>query len=122
MLLFFGITLWTMSQQADNIARESDKFSTYVSQREAIQKRVKDAGSKLTSANGEFEEAVELLKKRNNLIAFYSLIRSCICRTTSGLPISRSRPPPAPRSKAPQPSRMRPTTIRKELRTTADCR
>lgn len=77
-LLFFGITLWTMSQQADNIARESDKFSTYVSQREAIQKRVKDAGSKLTSANGEFEEAVDLLKKRNNLIAFYSLIRSCI--------------------------------------------
>ena len=77
-LLFFGITLWTMSQQADNIARESDKFSTYVAQREAIQKRVKDASGKLSSVNGEFDEAVELLKKRNNLIAFYSLIRSCI--------------------------------------------
>ena len=77
-LLFFGITLWTMSQQADNIAAESDKFSTYVSQREAIQKRVKDASGKLAAANGEFDEAVDLLKKRNNLIAFYSLIKSCI--------------------------------------------
>ena len=77
-LLFFGITLWTMSEQAENIASESDKFSTLVAQREAIQKRVKDANNKLTTAIGEFDEAVELLKKRNNLIAFYSLIRSCI--------------------------------------------
>jgi len=77
-LLFFGITLWTMSQQAVNIVSKSDQFSSEVSQREAIQKRVKDASSKLTAANGEFDEAVELLKKRNNLIAFYSLIRSCI--------------------------------------------
>ncbi len=77
-LLFFGITLWTMSQQAENIAGKSDQFSSYVSQREAIQKRVKDASNKLTAANGEFDEAVDLLKKRNNIIAFYSLIRSCI--------------------------------------------
>ncbi len=77
-LLFFGITLWTMSQQAENIASKSDQFSSYVSQREAVQKRVKDASSKLAAANGEFDEAVDLLKKRNNLIAFYSLIRSCI--------------------------------------------
>ena len=78
MLLFFGITLWTMSQQAENIAGKSDQFSSYVSQREAIQKRVKDASNKLTAANGEFDEAVDLLKKRNNLIAFYSLFKSCI--------------------------------------------
>ncbi len=77
-LLFFGITLWIMSQQAENIAGKSDQFGVEVSQREAIQKRVKDASSKLTAANGEFDEAVELLKKRNNLIAFYSLIRTCI--------------------------------------------
>ena len=77
-LLFFGITLWTMSQQADNIAAENDKFSTYVMQREAIQKRVKDANSKLAIANSAFGDAVDLLKKRNNLIAFYSLIKTCI--------------------------------------------
>ena len=77
-LLFFGITLWTMSQQADNIASENDKFSSYVMQREAIQKRVKDANSKLAVANSAFGDAVELLKKRNNLIAFYSLIKTCI--------------------------------------------
>ncbi len=77
-LLFFGITLWTMSQQADNIAAENDKFSSYVMQREAIQKRVKDANSKLAIANSAFGDAVDLLKKRNNLIAFYSLIKTCI--------------------------------------------
>ena len=77
-LLYFGISLWTLSQQAENIAAKSDKFSSDVSKREAIQKRVKDASNKLTAANGEFDEAVELLKKRNNLIAFYSLIRTCI--------------------------------------------
>ncbi len=77
-LLFFGITLWTMSQQAENIAAKSEDFSREVAKREAIQKRVKDASSKLTAANGEFDEAVELLKKRNNFIAFYSLIRTCI--------------------------------------------
>ena len=77
-LLFFGITLWTMSQQAENIASERDKFSSYVAKREAIQKRVKDASSKLAVATGEFDEAVDLLKTRNNLIAFYSLIRTCI--------------------------------------------
>ena len=77
-LLFFGITLWTMSQQAENIAGKSDEFSTRVSKREAIQKRVKDANSKLSVANSDFDDAVELLKKRNNLIAFYSLIKTCI--------------------------------------------
>ncbi|MBR3506740.1 MAG: type IV pilus assembly protein PilM [Lentisphaeria bacterium] len=77
-LLFFGITLWTMSQQAENIAAKSEDFSREVAKREAIQKRVKDASSKLAAANGEFDEAVELLKKRNNFIAFYSLIRTCI--------------------------------------------
>ena len=77
-LLFFGITLWTMSQQADNIAGKSDKFSTDVAQREAIQKRVKDANSKLSVANSAFGDAVDLLKKRNNLIAFYTVIKNCI--------------------------------------------
>ncbi len=77
-LLYFGISLWTMSQQADNIAGKSDKFSSDVAQREVIQKRVKDANGKLSVAKGEFDEAVELLKKRNNLIAFYSLIKTCI--------------------------------------------
>lgn len=77
-LLFFGITLWTLSQQAENIAASSDKFKLDVSQREAIQKRVKDASNKLTAANSDFDDAVSILKKRNNLIAFYSLIRTCI--------------------------------------------
>ena len=77
-LLYFGISLWTMTQQADNIAGKRDEFSTYVTQREAIQKRVKDANSKLSIANGAFNDAVDLLKNRNNLIAFYSLIKTCI--------------------------------------------
>jgi len=78
LLLYLVITLWAYSQQAENIESKSKQFSTHVSQREAIQKRVKDAGSKLAVANGQFDEAVELLKSRNNLIAFYSLIKSCI--------------------------------------------
>ena len=77
-LLFFGITLWTMSQQADNIAGKSDSFNARVMQREAIQKRVKDANNKLTVSNSAFNDSVDLLKKRNNIIAFYSLIKSCI--------------------------------------------
>ena len=77
-LLYFGISLWTLSQQADNIAGKRDEFSTYVTQREAIQKRVKDANSKLSIANSAFNDAVDLLKKRNNLIAFYSLVKTCI--------------------------------------------
>ena len=77
-LLYFGISLWTMSQQADNIAGKRDEFSAYVSQREAIQRRVKDANSKLSVANSSFNDAVDLLKRRNNLISFYSLIRTCI--------------------------------------------
>ena len=78
LLLYLGITLWAYAQQADNIAGKRDQFSTYVTQREAIQKRVKDANGKLSLANSTFDDAVDLLKKRNNLIAFYSLIRSCI--------------------------------------------
>ena len=77
-LLYLVITLWAYSQQADYIAGKRDEFSTYVTQREAIQKRVKDANSKLSVANGAFNDAVDLLKKRNNLIAFYSLIKTCI--------------------------------------------
>ena len=77
-LLYFGISYWTLSQQADNIAGKADEFNTYVMQREAIQKRVKDANGKLSVAKGAFGDAVELLKKRNNLIAFYSLFKSCI--------------------------------------------
>ncbi len=77
-LLFFGITLWTMSQQEENIGGKRDEFSAYVAQREAIQRRVKDANSKLSTANGAFNDAVDLLKKRNNMIAFYSLIKTCI--------------------------------------------
>jgi len=77
-ILYLVITLWAYSQQADNIAGKRDEFSSYVAQREAIQKRVKDANSKLTSANSTFDDAVELLKKRNNFIAFYSLIKTCI--------------------------------------------
>ena len=77
-LLYLLITLWAYSQQADNIADKRDEFSDYVSKREAIQKRVKDANSKLTVANGSFGDAVDLLKSRNNIIAFYSLIKTCI--------------------------------------------
>ena len=77
-ILYLVITLWAYSQQADNIAGKRDEFSTYVSKREAIQKRVKDANAKLGSANGTFDDVVELLKKRNNIIAFYSLIKTCI--------------------------------------------
>lgn len=77
-LLYLIITYWAYSQQADNIAGQRDEFSNYVTQREAIQKRVKDANSKLSVANGSFNDAVDLLKKRNNLIAFYSLFKDCI--------------------------------------------
>ena len=77
-LLYLCITLWAYSSQADNIAGKRDEFSNYVSQREAIQKRVKDANSKLGLANTDFDDVTELLKKRNNLIAFYSLIGNCI--------------------------------------------
>ena len=77
-LVYFGISLWTMSQQADNIADKRDEFNTYVMKREAIQKRVKDANSKLSVANGTFGDAIELLKKRNNFIAFYNIFKSCI--------------------------------------------
>lgn len=77
-LLYFGISLWTMSQQADNIAEKAEGFSNYVMKLEAIQKRVKDANGKLSVANGTFGDAVELLKKRNTLISFYSVIKSCI--------------------------------------------
>lgn len=78
LLLYLGITLWAYAQQADNIASKRDQFSSDVTQREAIQKRVKDANGKLSLANNDFGDAVNLLKKRNNLIAFYSLIRTCI--------------------------------------------
>ena len=78
MLLYLGITLWAYSQQADSIAGKRDEFSNYVMKREAIQKRVKDANGKLSVANSTFGDAVELLKTRNNLIAFYSLFKSCI--------------------------------------------
>ena len=77
-LLYFGISLWTMSQQADNIAEKAEGFSNYVMKLEAIQKRVKDANGKLSVANGTFGDAVELMKKRNTLISFYSVIKSCI--------------------------------------------
>lgn len=77
-LVYLGITLWAYSQQADNIAEKRDEFSSYVAQREAIQKRVKDANSKLSIANTAFGDAGELLKKRNNMIAFYSVFRTCI--------------------------------------------
>ena len=78
LLLYLGITLWAYSQQATDIAQKSEQFDNYVAKREAIQKRVKDANSKLISANSEFDDAVDLLKQRNNFIAFYSLIRTCI--------------------------------------------
>ena len=78
LLLYLGITLWAYSQQAADIAEKRDQFSSYVAQREAIQKRVKDANGKLSVANGSFDDVVELLKKRNNFIAFYSVIKSCI--------------------------------------------
>ena len=77
-LLYFGISLWTMSQQADNIAEKAEGFNNYVMKLEAIQKRVKDANGKLSVANGTFGDAVELMKKRNTLISFYSVIKSCI--------------------------------------------
>ena len=77
-LLYLLITLWAYSQQAKNIAEKRDDFSTLVTQREAIQKRVKDANGKLSVAKSTFDEAVDLLKTRNNVIAFYSLIKSCI--------------------------------------------
>ena len=78
LLLYLIITLWAYSQQATNIAEKRDEFNRYVSQQQAIQQRVKSASNKLAVANGEFDSAVELLKQRNNLIAFYSLIKSCI--------------------------------------------
>lgn len=78
LLLYLGITLWAYSQQADNIAGKRDQFSNYVEKRELIQKRVKDANGKLAIANSAFGDAVELLDKRNNLIGFYSIFRSCI--------------------------------------------
>jgi len=78
LLLYLLITLWAYSQQAKNIAEKRDDFSTLVAQREGIQKRVKDANTKLSVAKSTFDEAVDLLKTRNNVIAFYSLIKSCI--------------------------------------------
>lgn len=77
-LLYLIITLWAYSQQATNIADKRDEFNRYVSQQQAIQQRVKTANNKLAAANSEYDSALELLKQRNNLIAFYSLIKSCI--------------------------------------------
>jgi len=78
LLLYLIITLWAYTQQAANIAEKRDEFNRYVSQRQAIQQRVKTASGKLAVANSQFDSAVELLKQRNNLIAFYSLIKTCI--------------------------------------------
>jgi len=77
-LLYLIITLWAYSQQADNIAAKRDEFNSFVSRQQAIQQRVKSANNKLVAANSQYDSAVELLKQRNNLIAFYSLIKSCI--------------------------------------------
>jgi len=77
-ILYLAITLWAYSNQADNIADKRDQFNSYVAQREAIQRRVKDANTKLGIANGAFDDAVELLKSRNNIIAFYSLFKTCV--------------------------------------------
>ncbi|MBO7089668.1 MAG: type IV pilus assembly protein PilM, partial [Lentisphaeria bacterium] len=77
-LLYLIITLWAYSQQATNIGDKRDEFNRYVSQRQAIQQRVKSANNKLLAANSQYDSALELLKQRNNLIAFYSLIKSCI--------------------------------------------
>ncbi|MBO4710080.1 MAG: type IV pilus assembly protein PilM, partial [Kiritimatiellae bacterium] len=77
-LLYLIITLWAYTQQAANIADKRDEFNSYVSRQQAIQQRVKNANNKLAAANGQYDSAVELLKQRNNLIAFYSLIKSCI--------------------------------------------
>ena len=78
LLLYLIITLWAFTQQADNIAEKRDQFNRYVSQRQATQQRVKSASNKLAAANEQYNSAVEVLKQRNNLIAFYSLIKSCI--------------------------------------------
>jgi hypothetical protein len=77
-LLYLFITLWAYSQQADNIAAKRDEFNSFVSRQQAIQQRVKSANNKLLAANSQYDSALELLKQRNNLIAFYSLIKSCI--------------------------------------------
>ena len=77
-LLYLVITLWAYSQQATNIAAKRDEFNTFVSRQQAIQQRVKSANNKLLAANSQYDSALELLKQRNNLIAFYSLIKSCI--------------------------------------------
>ena len=77
-LLYPIITLWAYSQQATNIGAKRDEFNSFVSRQQAIQQRVKSANNKLLAANGQYDSAVELLKQRNNLIAFYSLIKSCI--------------------------------------------
>ena len=77
-LLYLIITLWAYSQQATNIGDKRDEFNSFVSRQQAIQQRVKSANNKLLAANGQYDSAVELLKQRNNLIAFYSLIKSCI--------------------------------------------
>ncbi|MDD6337648.1 MAG: type IV pilus assembly protein PilM [Lentisphaeria bacterium] len=77
-LLYLIITLWAYSQQADNIAAKRDEFNSFVSRQQAIQQRVKSANNKLLAANSQYDSALELLKQRNNLIAFYSLIKSCI--------------------------------------------
>ena len=77
-LLYLIITLWAYSQQATNIAAKRDEFNNFVSRQQAIQQRVKSANNKLLAANSQYDSALELLKQRNNLIAFYSLIKSCI--------------------------------------------
>ena len=78
LILYLAITLWAYSQQATNISNKRDQFNNEVIQREAIQKSVTSANGLLAVQNGEFTEAVDLLKQRNNLIAFYSLFKTCI--------------------------------------------
>lgn len=78
LLLYLAITLWSFNRQAANISAKRDEFNTQVSMAEAIQKSVSNANNQLSVGKGEFSEAVELLKQRNNMIAFYSLFKTCI--------------------------------------------
>jgi len=78
LLLYLGITLWAFTLHAGNIAAKRNDFSEYVSKRKTTEEQVKKANSSLSAATDDFDKSVDVLKKRNNFIAFYSLMRSCI--------------------------------------------
>ncbi len=78
LLIYLGITYWAYHDQSQKIEKKRTDFSSFVQRKEGIQNRVKTANSTLQTEQSTYDDAVKLLRKRNNIIKFFSIFRECV--------------------------------------------